>query len=128
MIVKFSGKCRKFVVIDHHRKALGTMLADERFYDAERLTAARSSDYPCSSETVAYRHPSLAKFTFVIVPHRYIHAILVLNLLFALLETFILKVEPVYTQSLLEELRDVIQCDMYQYHTDKRGRHVEDDI
>ena len=44
----------KFVVIDHHRKALGTMLADERFYDAERLTAARSSDYPCSSETVAY--------------------------------------------------------------------------
>ena len=49
--------------------ALQTMLADERFYDAERLTAARSSDYPCSSETVAYRHPSLAKFTFVIVPH-----------------------------------------------------------
>ena len=118
----------KFVVIDHHREALGTMLTDERFYDAERLTAARSSDHPCSSETVTYRHPSLAKFTFVIVPHRYIHAILVLNLLFALLETFILEVEPVFTQSLLYELRDVIQCDMYQYHTDKRGRHVKDDV
>ena len=128
MIVKFSGKCRKFVVIDHHRKALGTMLADERFYDAERLTAARSSDYPCSSETVAYRHPSLAKFTFVIVPHRYIHAILVLILLFALLETFILEVKPVFTQSLLDELRDVIQCDMHQYHTDQRSRHIEDDV
>ena len=49
----------------------------------------------------------LAKFTFVIVPHRYIHAILVLILLFALLETFILDVNPVFTQSLLDELRDL---------------------
>ena len=104
------------------------MLADERFYDAERLTAARSSDYPCSSETVAYRHPSLAKFTFVIVPHRYIHAILVLNLLFALLETFILKVEPVFTQSLLDELRDVIQCNMYKNRTQDGSNHIKDNI
>ena len=104
------------------------MLADERFYDAERLAATRSSDHPCAPETVAYRNPSLAEFSFVIVPHRYIHAVFVLYFLLALFETLILEVEAVFAQPFFDELRDIIQCDMHQYHADQRGSHVENDI
>ena len=108
----------ELVVIYHKRKTFGTMLSDERLYDAERLAAARSSDYPCAPETVAYRNPSLAEFAFIIVPHRYVHAVFVLNFLLALLEALVLEVKAVFAQPFLDEFRDIIQCDMHQYHTD----------
>ena len=44
--------------------------------------------------------------------------------LFALLETLVLEVEAVLHQTLLDELGDIVQGYMYQYHSHERSRHV----
>ena len=38
LIKKVARQCRELIVIDHHGKALGTVLADERVDDAEGLS------------------------------------------------------------------------------------------
>ena len=118
----------EFVIINHHGKPFCRMLPDERLDNRHGLPAARSSDYPRAPKTVAYRNPTLTKLTLVIVPHGDIHAVLVLYFLLALFKTFILEVEPVSHQSLLDELRDIIQGDMHQYHTHDGSYHIENDI
>lgn len=128
MVIEFRRKCRKFIVIYYHREAFGTVLPYERFYNTERLAAARRSYYPCTPETVGYIHPSLAEFPLEIVSHRYIYTVLVLLQFLALLKTFVFEVKAVFPQSLLDELRDIVQCDMHQYHAGKRGCHIEYDI
>ena len=50
VVVQFRGKGRELVVIDHHGKALRTVLTDERLYDGEGLTGSRSTDDPCPAE------------------------------------------------------------------------------
>jgi hypothetical protein len=45
---------RELVVIDHHGKALGTVLADERVDDAEGLTGARRSQDDGGTEGIDY--------------------------------------------------------------------------
>ena len=128
VVIQFRGQCRELVVIGDHRKALGRVLPDERFDDAHGLAASRRPDHPCSSETVADIHPALAELALVVVPHRDIHAVPVLDQLLALLETFVLEVEAVLHQSLLDELRYVVQGDMHQHYARDRCRHVQDDV
>ena len=124
MVVKFRGKCREFIVIYNHGKPLGTVLTDERFNDTECFTRAGSSHDPRPAERVADTDPSLAELPLVIVAHRDIHAVFVLLNLFALLETLVLEVEAVLHQALLDELGDIVQGYMYQYHSHERSRHV----
>ena len=94
----------------------------------ETLSATRSADHPCSSERIDDIHPSLAEFAFVIIAHGYIHRILVLHQLRALLETFIFQVETVFQQAFFQELGDIIECHMDKDSTHYGCRHIEDDI
>ena len=118
----------ELVIIYNHREPLGRVLPDERLDKRECLAAARSSYYPCASKTVAYRNPSLAELSLVIVSHGDVHTVFVLDFLLALFKTFILEIEPVLHQAVLGELRDVVQRDMHQYHPREGCRHVENDV
>ena len=69
-----------------------------------------------------------AEFALVVVPHRDIHAVLVLHQFLALLEALVLKIEPVFHQPVLDELRDVVQGDMHEYHAHERSGHVQDNV
>ena len=104
------------------------MLSDKWFDDGKGLSATRSADHPCSSETVADVHPALAELAFVVVSHRDVHAVLVLHQFFALLEALVLEVETVFHQPVLDVFRDVVQGDMHEHYADKRGQHVQDDV
>ena len=94
----------KLVVIHHHGETFGRMLSDKRLYDTESLTRSRCSNYPCSSKAVAYRNPPLTEFTLIVVSHGDIYAVFILDFFFTLFKTFILEVETVFHQSLLDEL------------------------
>ena len=72
------------------------MLTNERLDDGECLTTARGSYHPCTTERVHDVHPSLAKLTLIVVAHRDIHAVLIIFLLLALLETLVLKIKTVF--------------------------------
>ncbi len=63
--------------------------------------------------------------TLVIVTHRDIDAIGCLHLLLALLETLVLEVEAVFQQSFLQELGDVVEGDMDEYHAHDAREHIE---
>ena len=115
------------VVCDHH-EALGGVLTDKWLDNGECLTRSRCPDNPSSPEGVADVHPALAEFTLVVVPHRDVHAVLVLHQFLALLKTFVLKIEPVLHQSVLDELRDVVQGYMHEDHAHERSGHVQDDV
>ena len=128
MVVQLRRQCRKFVIIYNHREALCAVLPDERFDKRKCFTATRRSNHPCASETVCYIHKSFSEFSIVIVSHRDIHAVPVLYQLLALFKTFIFQIEAVFHQTLLEELRYVVQRDMHENDTREGGDHVEDDV
>ena len=128
VVIKFRGQRRELVVIDHHCESLGRMLSDKRLDNAECLTRSRCSDDPCSTETVGYIGPAFAEFAFVIVPHGNVHAVRGLYQFLALLEALVLEIETVFHQTVLGELWYVVQCNVYQYHTRKGSRHIENDV
>ena len=128
MIVQFFGKRGKLVVVCDYSETLCTVLADERFNDAECLSAARRADHPCAAERVGDVHPTLAELPLVVVTHGDVDGILVLLQLPALLETLVLVVEAVLQQTLLEELGDVVKGDVYQHHANYGGKHIEPDV
>ena len=70
----------------------------------------------------------MAELALVVVAHRDVDAVLVLDLLLALDERFVLEIEPVFQEALLEELRDVVQRDMHQHRPDNRSRHIEPQV
>lgn len=90
------------------------MLTDEWLNNGEGLTRTRSSKNPSRTERIDNVHKTLTEFTLVIVSHRDVDTILVLNQLFTLLEGFVFKIETVFQQTLLQELTDIVKSDMYK--------------
>ena len=88
------------------------MLTDERLDDGEGLTRARSADNPGASERVRDIDGALAELALIVVAHRDIDAILVVDDFLALLETLVLQVEAVFEQAFLQSLADVVKGDM----------------
>ena len=128
VVVQLRSQSRELIVIDHHCESLGRVLPDKRLDDTECLTRPRCSDYPRSTETVGYVGPAFTKFALVVISHRDIHAVRGLYQFLALLETLVLEVEAVLHQSLLEELGDVVQCDMHEDNPHEGSCHIEDNI
>lgn len=81
-----------------------------------------------SSKGIGDVNPSLTELAFIIVAHRHVNRILVLNLLLALLETLVLKVEAVFEKTLLEKLGDVVESHMYQDSPEDCGCHIQPDV
>ena len=125
MVIELAGEGGELVVVHHHRESLGAVLPDERLDNGERLTGARRSDDPGPAERVHDVHPAVTELALVVVTHRDVHAVLVLDLLLTLFEGLVLEIEAVLQQSLLEELGYVVQGDMHQYGTHHRSGHVE---
>ena len=84
------------------------MLSDEWFNDGKGLTRTWCTYHPSASERIHDIHPSLAEFSLVIVPHRYVHTVLVLHFLLHLLEALVLEVETVFEQTILQVLGDIV--------------------
>ena len=124
VIVQFGCQGRKLEVINDHGKAFCTVLTDKRLDDGECLTATRRTHYPGASERVHDVYPSFAEFTLIVVAHRDIHAVLVVFFLLALLKTLVFKIETVFHQSFLQELRDVVQGNMHQHRSDNGCHHI----
>ena len=120
MVIELLGKRGELVIINHHRKALGTVLADERLDNAESLTRAWCADDPCASERIDDINPSLAELTLIIVAHGDIDAVLVFYLFFHLLKALVLKVEAVFQQTIFQILGDVIKSYMNEHRADNR--------
>ena len=104
------------------------MLSDEWLNDGKGLTRTRSADHPCTSEGVDDVHPAFAELRLVVVAHGNIHAILVLNKFLTLLEGLVLEVEAVFEQTFLQELADVVECDMDEYRSKDGGSHIEPEV
>ena len=111
-VVELLCKGRPLVVVHNHCKAFGTVLTDERLDDGEGLTRARSADNPGASERVRDIDGALAELALIVVAHRDIDAILIVDDFLALLETLVLQVEAVFEQAFLQPLADVVKGDM----------------
>lgn len=79
VIVELLTKRRPFVVIDHHGKSLGTVLADKRFDNRKGLTRARCPHNPRTTKAVDNIDPALTELAFVIVAHGDVDGIFVLD-------------------------------------------------
>ena len=100
------------------------MLTDKRLNDGERLTRAWRSHNPCTTEGVDDIDPSLAELTLVVVAHGDVDAVLVLYLGLHLLETFVLEVEAVFQQAILQILGDIVEGDMNQHRADNGHQEI----
>ena len=100
------------------------MLTDKRFDNGESLAGTRCADYPCASERIADVHPTFAELPLVIVAHGDIHTVVIGLQILALFKTLVLEVETVFQQSFLQELADVVQGYMHQYHTNDGCCHI----
>ena len=128
MVVQFGCQGRELVVVNDHGKAFCTVLTDEWLDDGECLTATWCAHYPGATERVHDIHPSLAELALIVVAHGDIHTVFVVFLLLALLKTLVFKIETVFHQSFLQELRDVVQGDMHQYRSDDGCHHIENGV
>lgn len=70
----------------------------------------------------------MTEFTFIVVAHRDVDAVLVLDLLLTLYEGLVLEIEPVLQQTLLQELADVVKCHMDKDGSDDSGHHVQPSV
>ena len=104
------------------------MLTNEWLNNGEGFTRTRSTNNPSRTERIDNIHKSLAEFTLVIIPHRDVDTILVLDQLLTLLEGFVLKIETVFQQTLLQELTDIVKSDMYKYRSKDGCSHIEPDV
>ena len=101
MIVQFGGKCRPFVIIDHHCKALCRVLTDKRLDNRECLSRTGCADNPCATKRIGDVAPAFAELAFIIEPHRDIHRIFVFHQFCTLLKALILQIESVFQQPFL---------------------------
>ena len=92
LIEEVSCQSWELIVIDHHGKALGTVLADEWVDDAEGLTGAGRSQDDGSTEGIDDVDPSVVQTLLIVVDHRDIDTVLVLFLVTALFEALVLKI------------------------------------
>ena len=120
VIVELLGEGRELVVVNHHRKALGRVLTDERLNDRKCLTRSRRTHHERTTEGVVDIDPAMTELGDV-------HAVLRIDALLVLLETLVLEVEAVFHQSLLQVLRHVVECHMDAHRTDDGGHHIEPD-
>ena len=128
MIIELGCKRRELVVIDNHCKTLGRMLTDIRLYDRECLSGTGRAHNPCASEGIDNIDPTPPELALVVVAHRDIDGILVLDKLCCLLETFVFKVEPVFEHAILEIFRYIVKSSMDKYCPYDRHGHINPHI
>ena len=92
LIEEVPCQSRELIVIDHHGKALGTVLADERVDDAEGLTGAGRSQDDGGTEGIDDVDPAVVQALLIVVDHRDIDTVLVLFLVPALLKALVLEI------------------------------------
>jgi len=125
MIIQLLGKRRELIVINDHSKTFGTMLTDKRLDNRECLTTTRSTDYPCSTKGVDDIDPSFAELAFVIIPHRNVHTIFIVDIIAHLLKTLVLKIEAVFQKSILQILGDVVKSNVAKHCSDNRHDKIQ---
>ena len=125
LIEEITGQCREFVVIDHHRKTLGTVLANERVYDAEGLTRAGRTKDDGGAERVDDVDPAVVQLLLVVIDHRDIDAVLVLFLVTALLKALIVKIPFIVANLHAQVLSDSIKALMDEHSADNGTEDIE---
>ena len=119
VVKQLPGKCRELIVIDHHRKALGRMLADKGVNDAEGLTRAGSAKDKCTTERIGDVDIAVVHLVLVVEDHRYIDGILIADFFLRLLERFILEVETVIAYFAAHVLADGITSLVNEHDSEK---------
>ena len=125
LVEEVAGQCRELVVIDHHGKALGTVLADERVDDTEGLTRAGRAQDDGGAERVDDVDPAVVQTLLVVVDHRDVDAVLVLFLVTALLKTLVVEVPFIVTNLHAQILRDGIEALMDEHSADNGTEDIE---
>ena len=91
------------------------MLTDIRLNDRERFTGTGCAHNPCASEWIDNINPTPPELALVVVTHRDIDGILVLDKFCCLLETLVLEIEPVFEHAVLEVFRYVVKGSMDEH-------------
>ena len=125
VIVELLRQRGELVVIDYHGETLRCLLPYERLHDGERFTRTRRTDDEGATERVVDVDPSMTELSLVVVPHRDVYGVFRFLKLLVLLKTFVLEVEAVFHDAVLDVFRDVIQCDVDGECADDGGHHVE---
>ena len=125
VIIEFLGEGRELVVVNHHRETLGRVLTDERFDDREGLTRSRRTHDESATEGVVDVNPAVTELAVIVVTHGNIYSIFRIDSLLILLETFVLEVEAVLHQTLLQILRNVVESHMDAHRTYDGSSHVK---
>ena len=120
----YSTQCRELIVIDHHGKALGTVLADERVDDAEGLTRAWRSQDDGSTERVDDVDPAVVQLLLVVVDHRDVYAVLILFLVTALLERLVFEVPFIITNLGVEVFGNSVEALVDKHDADDRTKSI----
>ena len=127
MVVELLGEGRELVIVNHHRKALGRVLTDERLDNRKGLTRSRRTHHERTTEGVVDIDPSMTELAVIVVAHGDVHAVLGIDALLVLLETLVLEVEAVFHQSLLQVLRYVVERHMDAHRANDGGHHIKPD-
>ena len=125
LVEEVAGQCRELIVIDHHGKALGTVLADERVDDAEGLTRAGRTQDDGGAERVDDVDPAVVQTLLVVIDHRDIDAVLVLFLVTALLEALIVEIPFIVTNFHAQVLCDGIEALVDEHRADYGTEDIE---
>lgn len=125
LVEEVAGQCRELIVIDHHGKALGTVLADERVDDPEGLTRAGRTQDDGGAERVDDVDPAVVQFLLVVIDHRDIDAVLVLFLVTALLKALIVEIPFIITNLHAQVLRDGIKALVDEHRTNNGTEDIE---
>ena len=115
LVEEVTGQCRELVIIDHHGKPLGAVLANERVDDTEGLTRSGRTQDDGSTEGVDDIDPAVVQTLLVVVDHRDIDAILVLFLVTALFERLVIKVPFVVSNLHAQVFGDGIEALVYEH-------------
>lgn len=104
------------------------MLTDKRLNNGESLTGTGSADNPCATERIGDVYPSLTELALIVIAHGDIDRISVLDLLLTLLEALVFKVEPVFEQTFLQELGDIVESHMDENGAEHTRRHIHPNV
>ena len=125
LVEEIAGQSRKLVVIDHHGKALGTVLADEGVDDAEGLARAGRAQDNGSTERIDDVDPAVVKLLLVVIDHRDIDAVLIFLLVTALLKTLIVEIPFIIAYLHAQILGDGIEALVDEHCTYNGTENIE---